>query len=221
MSTAVQNNAPADPYAALRTGTAGTPAKADDTASADRFLKMLVTQLQNQDPLNPMDNAQITSQMAQINAVTGLEKVNQSIKALGTQFLQMQMLQGAALVGRDVSLEGDALTITGGTGRGAIELQGPASSVRIEVLGPSKQVVDTIDLGPREAGRTGFAWNPGGRPTDVGYTFRVAAAQAGQAVAARTLSIDRVQSISTAGDTLTLSLARLGAVPASQVVAFN
>ena len=59
-------------------------AEADpNTASADRFLTMLVTQLKNQDPLNPMDNAQITSQMAQINTVTGLEKVNESIQEPG------------------------------------------------------------------------------------------------------------------------------------------
>ncbi|HQY08681.1 MAG TPA: flagellar hook capping FlgD N-terminal domain-containing protein, partial [Burkholderiaceae bacterium] len=45
--------------------------------AADRFLKLLVTQMQNQDPLSPMDNAQVTSQMAQINTVSGIEKVNE------------------------------------------------------------------------------------------------------------------------------------------------
>ncbi|MBK9364196.1 MAG: flagellar hook assembly protein FlgD [Rubrivivax sp.] len=220
MSTAVSNSTSADPYAALRTTT--TPAaKAEDTASADRFLKMLVTQLQNQDPLNPMDNAQVTSQMAQINAVTGLEKVNESVKALGGQFLQMQMLQGAALVGREVSLDGDLIGFANGKGRGAFELQGPASDVKVEVLDASGAVVDTLALGGSQGGRLSFEWNPGAQPTDRPYGFRVLATNAGQAVAARTLSIDRVQSISTAGNVLTLTLDRLGQVPASQVVAFN
>ncbi|MCC7152255.1 MAG: flagellar hook assembly protein FlgD, partial [Rubrivivax sp.] len=70
MSSTIEGTGGADLYAALGQSSAADKAKAESTASADRFLKMLVTQLQNQDPLNPMDNAQITSQMAQINAVT-------------------------------------------------------------------------------------------------------------------------------------------------------
>lgn len=219
MTTAV-NASSSDPFASLRTTSAST-AKSEDSASAERFLKMLVTQLQNQDPLNPMDNAQITSQMAQINAVTGLEKVNQSIQALSTQFAQMQLLQGAGLVGREVSLDGDLISFANGKGRGAIELQGPASAVKVEVLDLTGSVVDTLDLGGSESGRLSFEWDPGSRATDVPYGFRVIASNAGQSVAARTLTLDRVQSISTAGNTLTLTLERLGTVPASQVAAFN
>ncbi len=59
--------------------------------------------MQNQDPMNPMDNAQVTSQMAQINTVTGIEKLNTTVAGLNGQFVQMQALQGASLVGRDVT----------------------------------------------------------------------------------------------------------------------
>ena len=64
-----------NPYAVLTSG-GNAAATANETAAADRFLKLLVTQMQNQDPLNPMDNAQITSQMAQISTVSGIEKLN-------------------------------------------------------------------------------------------------------------------------------------------------
>jgi flagellar basal-body rod modification protein FlgD len=221
MSSTIEGTGGADLYAALGQSSAADKSKAESTASADRFLKMLVTQLQNQDPLNPMDNAQITSQMAQINAVTGLEKVNDSIKSLSGQFLQMQMLQGAALVGRDVVLQGDALKLTGGVGSGALELGGPASSVKVEVLGASDQVIDTIDLGAQDAGRLAFEWQADGRPTDVGYRYRVLATRGGEAVPARTLEVDRVQSVSTAANKLTLVLEHLGTVNATDVVAFN
>jgi len=221
MSSTIEGTGGADLYAALGQSSAADKSKAESTASADRFLKMLVTQLQNQDPLNPMDNAQITSQMAQINAVTGLEKVNDSIKSLSGQFLQMQMLQGAALVGRDVALEGDIVSFADGKGRGAVELAGAATAVQVEVFDASNQVVGTLNLGAADAGRLNFEWDPGSLPTNVGYGFRVAAVNGGNAVSARTLSLDRVQSVSTAGDALTLTLARLGAVPASEVVAFN
>jgi len=217
MTTAVSSPAP---YGALRQ-TENSSSKADDTASADRFLKMLVTQLQNQDPLNPMDNAQITSQMAQINTVTGLEKVNTSIQSLSSQFAQMQLLQGASLVGREVSLDGDLISFKDGIGRGAIELQGPPSAVKVEVLDQNGNVVDTLALGSSESGRLSFEWDPGARPTDAAYGFRVAATNAGKTVEARTLTVDRVQSIGIAGDTLTLTLQHLGKVPASQVAAFN
>ena len=220
MSTAVSNTSASDSFAVLQQSGAAS-AKAGDTASADRFLTMLVTQLQNQDPLNPMDNAQITSQMAQINTVTGLEKVNTSIQSLSSQFLQLQALQGAALVGRDVSLEGDRVAVSNGVGRGVVDLLGGATAVKVEVLDPAKQVVGTINLGASEAGRKTFEWTVGKNPADAAYTFRVAASNAGQAVPARTLTLDRVQSVSTSGDTLNLTLARNGTVPASQVIAFN
>ncbi len=60
----------------------------DDAGSADRFLKLLVAQMQNQDPMNPMDNAQVTSQMAQINTVSGIEKLNTTVQGLNGQFVQ-------------------------------------------------------------------------------------------------------------------------------------
>ena len=83
----------------------------DATVTADRFLKLLVAQMQNQDPLNPMDNAQVTSQMAQINTVTGIEKLNTTVQGLSTQFMQLQAMQGASLVGRDVIVAGNKLSI--------------------------------------------------------------------------------------------------------------
>lgn len=220
MSTAVASSS--DAYAALMAKTNGSASSSKSPqGSAENFLTMLVTQLKNQDPLNPMDNAQITSQMAQINTVTGLEKVNESIKGLSTQFSQMQLLQGAGLVGREVALDGDLITFSGGTGRGAFDLQTAAGTVKVEVLDTNHTVVDTVDLGRRDAGRVSFQWDPGSRPTDTAYGFRVVASNDGRAVAARTLTVDRVQSISTTGGTLSLTLERYGTVAASDVVSFN
>ena len=93
MVTATAPTAVSNPYAALSSGAGATPT-ANEAGSADRFLKLLVTQMQNQDPLNPMDNAQITSQLAQINTVNGIDKLNTTVEGLNTQFVQMQALQG-------------------------------------------------------------------------------------------------------------------------------
>lgn len=214
----------ADPYAALNASSSSVGKKKEDstTASADRFLTMLVTQMQNQDPLNPMDNAQITSQMAQINTVTALEKVNESVGGLGTRMLQMQMLQGASLVGRDVLIEGDKLTVRDGLGLGALELAGKATSVKVEVRDVTgKNVVDTIQLGTLEAGRHGFEWDPGTLPQDVAYTFNVVATSGSSAVQSWPLTVDRVRSVSVVGDKLALSLANNGFIAAESLVAVN
>ncbi len=72
--------------------------------------------MQNQDPLNPLDNAQVTSQLAQINTVNGIEKLNTTVQGLSGQFMQMQALQGASLVGRDVVVAGNQLAFEDGVG---------------------------------------------------------------------------------------------------------
>ncbi|GAA5785869.1 flagellar hook assembly protein FlgD [Chitiniphilus shinanonensis] len=81
--------------------------KADGKTSAmadqqETFLKLLVKQLQSQDPMNPMDNAQMTSQIAQINTVTGIEKLNEAMTNLLSAYGSSQSMQAAALIGKQV-----------------------------------------------------------------------------------------------------------------------
>ena len=79
------------------TDATGTKANAatDPAAAQDRFLKLLVAQLNNQDPMNPLDNAQMTSQIAQINTVTGISQLNDTMKAMASQASAMQMMQAS------------------------------------------------------------------------------------------------------------------------------
>jgi flagellar basal-body rod modification protein FlgD len=212
-----------DPFAALNASAgSGSSAKTSNEAgSADRFLKLLVTQMQNQDPLNPMDNAQITSQMAQINTVNGIATLNTTVSGLNAQFVQMQALQGAALVGRDVTVQGNTLAIEDGVGVGAFDLEGAADRVKVEVLDASGRVVDTLQLGAETTGRHVFEW-PGAATAAAGtYTFRVTANSGGATVNTTALMRDRVEAVSTSGDTLMLELERSGNVAYADVKAFN
>ena len=197
------------------------PPSTNDSASADRFLTLLVAQMQNQDPLNPMDNAQVTTQMAQISTVSGIEQLNTTVAGLNTQFTQLQALTGASLVGREVWLEGNALQMTGTTGEGAFNLTGPADQVKVEVLGPSGQVIDTLQLGAESSGRHNFTWGKDGYADTPGLTFRVSATSGAKPVAATPLMLDKVESVGIDGDTLTLALARTGDVPYSKVLAIH
>ncbi|WP_119353746.1 flagellar hook assembly protein FlgD [Azohydromonas sediminis] len=205
---------------AAATGTAST--SRSDVDAQDRFLKLLVAQLKNQDPLNPLDNAQVTSQMAQIQTVAGVERLNTTVESLSGHFAQMQALQGASLVGRDVVVEGDRLSPNdAGLVQGGFELAQPADRVRVEVLSRAGLVIDTVDLGALGSGRHGFEWVPAaGVDATLGERFRVVAKSGTTAVAATPLMRDRVDAV-VAGDVLTLELRHAGSVPYAAVKAFN
>ena len=216
MSTTV--GSATDLYATLGGRSGGSTT--NEAGSADRFLKLLVTQMQNQDPLNPMDNAQITSQMAQINTVSGIEKLNGTVEGLNLQFAQLQAMAGASLVGRDITVEGNRLAVQGGAAAGGFVLDGTASRVVVEVLNGSGRVVDTLDLGTLEAGTHGFNWAAGSQP-DGDYRFRVSATQGTVAVSSTPLMRDHVEAVRTSGGTLMLETTSSGLVPWRDVQALN
>ena len=201
---------------ATSTSTPGTVAGADSTsarnvstdpaAAQDRFLKLLVAQLNNQDPMNPMDNAQMTSQMAQINTVTGIQQLNQTLKSMSDQFAALQVLQGASMVGRAVLVDSAVLTPVDGVAGGAVDLSDRADSVRIEILTPGGQVIDTINLGALEAGRHAFEWNAQSYHGSADPSYRVLATKGGQSVATAALARDRVVSVGSENGAMSVQL---------------
>ena len=216
MTTAINSVTP--PSAALSGATASSPAAANSSGSAeDRFLKLLVAQLSNQDPMNPMDNAQMTSQMAQISTVTGVGQVNDTLKSLATQLSSLQMLQGSSLVGHDVLVESSTLALENGKTSGAIDLAGKADNVKIEILSAGGQVVDTIDLGAQGAGRHGFAWDAAGHLATGTPTYRIKASLGGASVAATPLARAKVVSVGSENGAMNVQLQGLGSVAYTSV----
>ena len=213
MITATHSTTAAATTAGATTG--GSTANA--AGSEDRFLKLLVAQLSNQDPMNPMDNAQMTSQMAQISTVTGVQQVNQAIKDLSAQLSSMQMLQSSSLVGRSVLVDGNKLPVNNGKAGGAIDLVSAADSVKIEILSAGGQVLDTIDLGARKAGRHRFDWDTAGRMTTGSVSYRVAAVQGDKPVSTTQLVRDSVDSVSTDSGTMNVQLHGLGSMAYDKV----
>jgi len=217
-----------DSLSSLNAASGAAPvSSSNEMGSADRFLKLLVAQMQNQDPLNPLDNAQVTSQLAQINTVNGIEKLNTTMQGVNGQMLQMQMLQGASLVGRDITVEGTQLSRAGENGElgiGGFELVSTADRVQVEVLSPSGRVVDTLELGTQAAGRHGFEWAGAGLPEHAdldGYRFRINATAGTQTVGATPLMLDRVAAVRNQGGQLTVDTVRSGSLPYTSVLAVN
>ena len=100
--------------------------KASSADGEQRFLRLLVTQLGNQDPLNPLDNAQLTSQLAQMSTVSGIEKLNAAFSSLVSQSAASQVLQSASLIGRSVLAPGQtqaSRVLSVAQGQGGLQLE--------------------------------------------------------------------------------------------------
>lgn len=180
----------------------------------DRFLKLLVTQMKNQDPMNPMDNAQVTTQMAQISTVTGIGQLNDTIQNFLGKLTNMESLQGASLAGRQVLVQGNALELANGTAAGGFELATPADSTVLKVIDAAGRTIYQNSLGARGAGVQGFSWNglttTGDKAADGRYTFRIEANAAGAAIPATALAYGRVNGVTPSGNGLQLDLGALG-----------
>lgn len=198
-------------------------AQADSTdpqAAQDRFLKLFIAQLNNQDPMNPLDNAQMTTQMAQINTVTGIQQVNQTLKSLAEQFSLAQGLQGASLVGRQVIVQGNALTTDATSATGSFTLSQSADSVRVDVLSTTGELLGSVNMGGKAAGMHSFSWDLGGiDPARVG-SMQINATSGGQAVTAVPLSRQRVESVAMVDGSLRARTASGLTLDYSQILAF-
>lgn len=187
----------------------------------DRFLKLLVTQLKNQDPLNPMDNAEITSQMAQISTVSGIDKLNSTMQAMATAFSANQSLEATAMVGHRVLVPGSTLQLQNGAATGGLELLQAADRVSISIKDGSGQVVHRVDLGPQPAGVVSFQWDgvvdSGASAAPGSYSFAVEAAQGGKKIDATALALGLVGGVMQGKTGVLLNVNGMGAVALSDV----
>lgn len=163
---------------------------------SDTFLKLLVAQMNNQDPLNPVDNSQITSQMAQISTVTGISTLNSTVSALVSQLQQGQAVQSAQLAGHTVLVPGNSLSLqaassSGGSSGsmsafGGFDLAQAADSVTVTVKDSAGATVRTLNLGSMSPGVQDFSWdgttNTGAHAAAGSYTYTVSAAASGKTV---------------------------------------
>lgn len=165
----------------------------------DRFLALLVSQLKNQDPLNPLANSEVTTQLAQINTVKGLDTLNATLKSLVGQVTSGQSLQAAALVGRQVLVAGDSLGLAGAQATAGFALPEPVDDVVITVRDVSGLVMHTASLGKQAAGLHTFTWDgitdSGKAAADGQYRFELAATAAGRKVSAEALALGRVDGV--------------------------
>jgi flagellar basal-body rod modification protein FlgD len=216
MST-IQDATTVNPFAPY--GTKSTAKSAADNVQ-DRFLKLLVTQMKNQDPLNPLDNAQVTTQLAQISTVNGIEKLNATIEAMASSFTSGQSLQAATMIGKDVLVPGSTLQLAGSSVFG-VELAQAADQVKVSIHDASGQVVRVIDLDGQSAGPLTLKWDgktsDGAQAVDGVYSVSVSALRGEEKIEAQTLSLGTVQGVSQSNQGVRLNVGALGTVSLADV----
>ena len=186
----------------------------------DRFLTLLVTQLQNQDPLNPMDNAEVTSQIAQLSMVNGIQGLNNTLLALSGQMDMSQSLQAAGLIGKDILYPGEKISLGSDPDSGVksatpfgVDLMSGAAKTKVTILDATGKAVREYEFDEaRDAGIYPMSWDgldSSGAPVpDGAYTVQVAASDAnGKAVSAEALTSGHINSIAYTSEGLKLNLA--------------
>ncbi|MFL6707280.1 MAG: flagellar hook assembly protein FlgD [Massilia sp.] len=218
----------------MATMNAKKPVVADGSVEADtnKFMTLLVTQLKNQDPMNPLDNAQITSQLAQLSTVTGVNKLNTTLESLKSSYQSSEALQASNMIGHAVLVEGNYLNLTKGQSVMGVDLATAADSVKLIITDPSTGLdVDTLDLGSKPAGTLPLVWDgvvdpnnldANGKPVtmkDGKYLIRVEARNKGELLKdAKALSLDSVASVTAnAADGIKLNLPTKGIVTIADI----
>jgi flagellar basal-body rod modification protein FlgD len=187
----------------------------------DRFMTLLTTQMKNQDPLNPMDNAQLTGQLAQLSTVTGIEKLNSTLESLKSSYQSSQTLAATSMIGHGVLVPGSKLSLSEGKAILGVELTEPADALEVTIRDKAGQPIHKMNLGSTETGIMPLAWDgvtdTGATAADGTYTVEVLATRGGVKSAAETLTFGQVTSVTTSAAGVKLNSPGLGSLNMADV----
>lgn len=137
-----------------------TTGEASKRLGQDDFLSLMIAQLQNQDPMKPMENGEFLGQMAQFGTVSGIQDLQKSFTDMAANLQSNQALMGSSLVGRTVEVPSEfGVLVPGSALRGAATLDGAASDVTLEVVDASGALVRRLSLGAQDGGEVPYAWD--------------------------------------------------------------
>lgn len=209
---------------ASETMSTGSSSGSNTDLDQSDFLTLMITQLTNQDPTNPVENEDFAAQMAQFSTLTGIQELTSSFETLSQTLLQGQTVEAATLVGQEVLVPASTAELSEGQGAsGAVDLTASATQVSVSIKDAAGQVIRTLDLGSQSAGLIDFEWDgllENGSAAPAGnYSFSVNAQRNGQSEAVETLLNGQVKSVSLDSETsaLMLNVQGVGSVGFSSV----
>jgi flagellar basal-body rod modification protein FlgD len=205
-------------------GPSSSAGKPDDSGKLgqEEFLRLMITQLKNQDPTKPLDSGEFLGQLAQFGTVSGLADLKSSFTELAGSLVSNQALQAAGLVGRSVLARSGAGYLTAGEGlSGAVDLPASSGDVRVQIVDATGQLVREIDLGAQASGLVRFSWagdtNAGQIVPDGRYSISAQFFDGAAMQSADTLVRSTVESVSLGSGGLGIKLRGLGEVSFSAV----
>lgn len=213
----------ASTYEALGLAPSSSEAKESDDLQ-EQFMTLLLTQLKNQDPMEPMENGEFLTQLAQFNTVSGIQDLQKSFSDFASSMQTNQALQASGLVGRQVAVPGPGVMLgSSGVVEGSISLPAGTNDLQLKVYTGSGQLVRTIGMGTHSAGDVPFSWDGlasdgSALPSGV-YKVSAEATIDGAPTSLQTTAFATVDSVSMAGGVqgIQLNLAGIGSVPFSSV----
>ena len=189
----------------------------------DVFLQLMITQMNNQNPLDPQSNSEFVAQLAQFSSVEGLDKLNNTMDSFVGSFQSSQALQASSMVGRTVKVTAETANL-GSDGRveGTIGLPQSTNDLNVKIYDASGQLVAQELLGNNSAGDISFVWNgmdERGNQLPAGkYRFEATANIDGKAVQLSTALSANVDSVTVgANGAISLNVAGVGSVSMSSV----
>lgn len=205
----------------------------------DAFLKLMITQMENQDPLSPQENTEFIAQLAQFSSVESLDKLNNQFSSFSSNFVANQALQASSLVGRSVTVPGNtALLAADDVVTASVDIPSSTSDVNVNIFNAAGSLVDQIPVGALPEGEMVMRWDgvnaeingelldwssshEQGLPPGE-YSFEISASIDGKNTSLDTAVSANVNSVTVgANGTLTLNLAGIGAVSLAEVKQFN
>ncbi len=188
------------------------------------FLKLMTTQLSNQDPLKPMDNGEFMGQIAQFGTVNGIKDLLTSFQDLAANLQSSQALQASSLIGREVLVNLDQGYLPNqGALLGAVELDSSATDLAVNIYDASGEAMSRVELGSQPAGLVQFNWDGstfnGQRAPSGRYRIEVEASFGGNSEILTPQVLDQVRSLTLGGpgQPMKVDLANLGTVSFNQV----
>jgi Flagellar hook capping protein len=185
---------------------------------------LLVTQMKNQNPLDPQENGEFVAQLAQFSSLESMQTLNETVNYIAGSFQSSQALQASSLVGRNVIVQTDkAVVDTSKELKGSVNLTSSSTATSVGIYDKDDKLVRTLDLGTKAAGKADFTWDGKGEDGEVlaegTYTFKATASIDGKATAMTTNLPATVTSVTMGsnGAEMTLNLAGLGSIALSKV----
>ena len=158
----------------INSGTTSSSLTKNTIMGKDDFLKMLIAQLKNQDPLNPLDGSNFAAQLAQFSSLEQLQNMNTKLETLGTSFSSLNNVQVANLIGNEVSAKGNTTTVDGSTNTLYYNLPSDAKQGTVKIYNSQGTLMKTFNFGSQQAGTNSLTWNSSNVSAGT-YTFEVSA----------------------------------------------